>query len=78
MLWTVFERSVRCFNAIDGPWGHFLAGGPTPELAQIEADHGPAIETATAGLRARYRALMLDLTSGSGASTRTKPFPARP
>jgi hypothetical protein len=61
MLWTVFERSVKCHNGIQEPWGHFLAGGPTPELAEVEADHAPAIETAAADLRRTYRVLMLDL-----------------
>jgi len=60
-LWTVFERTVKYYDEIYEPWGVFLAGGPTPERAEVEARHGPAIEAAIGGLRAAYRALLLDL-----------------
>ncbi|MGO9960934.1 MAG: hypothetical protein ACLP50_33985 [Solirubrobacteraceae bacterium] len=60
-LWTVFERSVKHYNGIYLPWGHFLAGGPNPERAEVQARHGPAIEQAADRLRGACRALLLDL-----------------
>jgi hypothetical protein len=38
-LWTVFTRIVDAYNRSRQPWGHFLAGGPTPELAEVEERH---------------------------------------
>lgn len=52
---------MKCFNEPREPWGYFLAGGPTPKFAEVQAHHGPAINAADADLRAAYRALLLDL-----------------
>lgn len=60
-LWTVFQRSIEAHNSIHGPWGYFLAGGPDPARATVEALHGPPIADACDQLRAAYRALLLDL-----------------
>ena len=60
-LWSVFRWSVENYNRIHAPWGIFLMGGPTPERAEIEARHGPAIEAAIAALHSAYRDLMLEL-----------------
>lgn len=39
----------------------FLAGGPGPALAQVEATHRGTIEHACDQLRGAHRALLLDL-----------------
>jgi hypothetical protein len=60
-LWTVFTRTVTYYNQTYSPWGYFLVGGPEPERAEVEARHGPAIETAITDLRTAYRQLLLEL-----------------
>jgi hypothetical protein len=57
----VFTRTLTYTTQVRAPWGHFLTGGPEPERAEVEARHGPVIESAITDLRAAYRQLLLDL-----------------
>jgi hypothetical protein len=60
-LWTVFKSTVDACNRSRRPWGHFLAGGPTPELAEVEERHRPPIKAADEALTAAYCDLLIDL-----------------
>lgn len=60
-IWMTFKRAIEAYTDIRGPWGVFLAGGPDPAQAAVEANHRRPIEEGCDQLRGTYRALLLEL-----------------
>jgi hypothetical protein len=60
-IWAIFAQTVKAHNTWREPWGRHLAGRPTSERAEVEAQHQLAIAAASEALSAAYRELLLDL-----------------